>query len=335
MACSTRSSFLAASAAAFASIAFVRSRGDAAQFAYIYGHDMPVDHPLHIASIEMWDAVRTESGGRLSVQVFPANQLGSDSAMLTQIRSGATQFAALSGPIISAVVPITEIYSVPFAFTDDAHVFGALDGPLGNYLRAQMAAKGITALPYMYALGFREITSSTHPIRVADDFAGFKIRIPPSKLYVDAFKTLGASPASIGTAEIYTALQTKVVDGQETPYAVIETLKFFDVQKYLSATNHIWSGYWVLANTDAWKALPPDIVATVLRNQKKYALQERHGVQLLNASLADKLTRRGMIFNTADVTTFKTRLQPFYTRWRDEFGPTAWGLLEEAVGKIA
>ncbi|GAC1535247.1 MAG: TRAP transporter substrate-binding protein [Candidatus Velthaea sp.] len=330
-----RKAFLAGSAAAFASVAFVRWPGEAAEFNYKFGHQMAIGHPLQTSSVQMWNAVRNETNGRLKVAVFPANTLGSDPATMTQIRAGAVQFAAISGSTMGSVVPASGIESLPFAFKNSADVFRAMDGVLGQHIRRDMATKDVFGLPFMYELGFREVSSSTHPIRTVDDLANFKIRVPASKIITDTFATLGASPVTLGTSEIYTGLQTHVADGQETPYSVIETLRLFEVQKYLSATNHIWTGVWVVANPAGWNALPPDVRAVVLRNQEKYALQQRRDVQQLNAALIQKLVRRGMVFNIADVDSFKPKLGAFYGRWREEFGPEAWSLLEKAVGKIA
>ena len=329
-----RRTFLVGSAAAFATIAFVRRPGDAADFEYKFGHPMATDHPLHTSSVQMWNAVRDETKGRLRVTVFPANQLGSDPATLSQVRTGAVQFAAQSGSTMGSVVPVAGIESLPFAFKNSAAVFTAMDGALGELIRHDMEAQSLFGLPFMYELGFREITSSTHPIRTAADLANFKIRVPASKIIADTFDALGASPVSLSVPEIYTGLQTHIADGQETPYSVIETLRLYEVQKYLSATNHIWTGEWVVANLAAWNALSPEIRAVVLRNQKKYALQERHDVQLLNKTLADKLVRRGMIFNSADVESFKFKLRPLYGRWRQQFGQVAWAKLEKAVGTL-
>jgi tripartite ATP-independent transporter DctP family solute receptor len=213
-------------------------------------------------------------------------------------------------------------------------VFAAMDGSLGAYLRQQMEAAGFVVFPKMFDLGFRQITSSTHPIRTADDFTGFKIRTPPSKIFVDLFQTLGAQPTSISFNELYTSLQTHVVDGQETPYSVIESSKFYEVQKYLSVTNHLWAGWWLLASPGAWNALPPDIQAIVRHNAEKYALLERRAVDVLNNALADKLQRQGLAFNVADAASIKAKLGDFYQRWRTTFGATAWSLLEATTGKL-
>lgn len=329
-----RSRFLSGAAAATGAAA-VAAPAAAAQWEYKFGHDMPVQHPLHTTMVRMWREVEQRTGGRLRVAVFPQNQLGSDSAALSQIRSGALQFTCLSGAIIASVVPVTQIENLPFAFSSVDEVFHAMDNELGEYLRREMEAKDLIAMPRMYDLGLRQVTSSTHPIRTADDFANFKIRTPPSKIFVDAFKALGASPTSISFNETYVALQTHVVDGQETPYSVIETSRLYEVQKYLSVTNHSWAGWWLLANVDAWRSLPSDVQDVVREISVKYSAIERRETALANAALADKLSRRGMIFNKADTATFKARLTAFYADWKTAFGTTAWNSLQKVTGRLA
>jgi tripartite ATP-independent transporter DctP family solute receptor len=193
----------------------------------------------------------------------------------------------------------------------------------------------MVAFPKMWANGMRQITSSKGPIRTAADLSGFKIRTPPGRLWVDLFKSLGASPTPLNFADVYLALQTKVVDGEENPYAIIDTAKLFEVQKYLSVTNHMWSAYWLLGNRDAWNALPPDVRATVERNAARYALLQRRDTALRNDTLADKLRREGMLLNVADTASFRAQLGEFYRTWRDQFGATAWSLLERTSGPLA
>jgi tripartite ATP-independent transporter DctP family solute receptor len=330
----SRRRFAAGAAATFASIAVVRSRVTAAQFNYKYGDNVDVSHPLNVRMVQMWKAVKEETGGRLEVQIFPNNQLGGDTAMLTQLRSGALQFFTLDGGILQSVVPVAAIQGVGFAFKDDQEAFRAFDGPLGDYVRKEIKVKGIWVFDKMWDIGMRDITSSKGPIRNAEDLTNFKIRTPPGKLWVDLFKAFGASPTAINFSEVYTALQTHVVDGQENPPAIIQVARLFEVQKYLSVTNHMWSAWHLLANMDAWNALPHDIQEVVTRNARKYALLQRRDSQLLNDTLIDKLRREGMIVNHADVSGFRPRLTNFYKQYRAEFGEAAWGLLEQTSGKL-
>jgi TRAP-type C4-dicarboxylate transport system substrate-binding protein len=133
-------------------------------------------------------------------------------------------------------------------------------------------------------------------------------------------------------AETYTSLQTHLIDGTDLTLATIESAKIYEVQKYLSLTNHNWSGLWLLVNGDFWKSLPPDLQAIVERNNDKYATLERADIQNIDASTAQKLATQGMAVNPVDPATFRAKLKPYYATWKKEFGATAWGLLETSIG---
>jgi len=168
--------------------------------------------------------------------------------------------AVPSGLILSTLVPAASINGIGFAFPDYASVWKAMDGQLGGYVRGQIAKTNqILAMETIWDNGFRQTTTSTKPITSPDDFRGMKLRVPVSPLWTSMFKALGASPASINFNEVYSALQTKIVDGQENPLAIISTAKLYEVQKYCSMTNHMWDGFWFLANRRAWEALPDDV----------------------------------------------------------------------------
>ena len=333
----SRGRFAAGTAATLASIAVMKSPARAADFTYKYASNVSLDHPLNVRMRECWNAVRTETKGRLDVQIFPNNQLGGDTQALQQLRSGALQFFTLDGGILQSVVPVAAIQAVGFAFKDSGEAFRAMDGSLGDYVRDEIRKQGLYVHPKMWENGMRQITSSSKPMKTAADLDGFKIRTPPGALWVDLFKSLGAAPAPLNFSEVYTALQTHVFDGQENPYTIIDTARLYEVQKYLSVTNHMWSAYHFLGNSDAWKALPPDVQTSVERNLARYALLQRRDTQLRNESLADKLVRRGMTLNRADTSGFRTRLSGsgFYGRWKEKFGAPAWALLEKATGKLA
>jgi tripartite ATP-independent transporter DctP family solute receptor len=333
---STRAAFITSSAAAFASIAVVRSPARAAEFTGKAGTNQPPDHPLSVAMRDLWDAVRKETNGRVDVSTFPNNQLGGDTAMLTQLRSGALQVMTLDGGILESVVPAAAIQSVGFAFKDSQDAFRAFDGKLGEYVRGEIGAKGLHAFDKIWENGMRQITSSAKQVKNVEDLAGFKMRTPASKEALGLFHSLGAAPTPMNFSELYTALQTRVVDGQENPLANIEFGRFYEVQKYLTMSSHMWGGYWLLANGDFWKSLPPDVQAVVTRNASKYTDRQRSDVMKLNDSLIGKLQSQGMTVNTPDRNSMKAKLAAsgYYKTTRDEFGPTAWGLLETYTGKL-
>ena len=268
------------------------------------------------------------------MKTFPNNALGTQVGQLAQLREGSIQMVMTLNANYASVVPVAAIDSLGYVFVSQRQPFQVLDGPLGAYLRREFQSKGIHCFEKGIEGGFRQVSSSTHPIRNVDDFNGFKIRTPPAKVYVDLFKAFGASPVPVDAAELYTSLQTRIVDGQETPLEYIESARIYEVQKYISLTNHIWAGYWITANMDAWNALSPDLQAVVARNASKYTLMEREDVYKLNNTIADKLKQQGMTINTTDTSGMRPRLGAYFAYWKDQFGSTAWGLLEAAVGKL-
>ena len=164
----------------------------------------------------------------------------------------------LSGLILSTLVTPAALNGLGFAFSDYDAVWKAMDGDVGAYIRAQIAKANLVALDKIWDNGFRQITTSTKPINTPDDLRGFKIRVPVSPMWTSMFKAFDSAPASINASEMYTALQTKVVDGQENPLAVISNFKLYEVQKYCSFTNHMWDGFWTLVNRRAWDRLPAE-----------------------------------------------------------------------------
>ena len=210
------------------------ARAEKAEFTYKYANNLPDSHPLNIRAQEMSAAIKTETNGRVDLQIFPSNQLGSDTDILSQIRSGGVEFFTLSGLILATLVPAASINGIGFAFPDYATVWKAMDGELGAYIRGEITKSNLVVMDKIWDNGFRQTTSSTRPINGPNDFKGFKIRVPVSPLWISMFKAFDASPASINFNEVYSALQTKIVEGQENPLALISTAKLYEVQKYCS-----------------------------------------------------------------------------------------------------
>jgi TRAP-type C4-dicarboxylate transport system substrate-binding protein len=162
-----------------------------------------------------------------------------------------------------------------------------------------------------------------------------KMRVPDGQMFRDLFSALDAVPVTINIRDLYEALKSRRVDGQENPLVITEVNKLYEVTKYVSVTNHMWSGFNLLANLKFWNSLPGDVQEVVQRNVQKYVALQRAYTDGLNRELGEKLAARGLVFNTADVSTFRAKLGGgFYQRWKSEFGPTAWSLLEREVGRL-
>jgi tripartite ATP-independent transporter DctP family solute receptor len=313
------------------------ARAQQAQWTYKYANNLPDTHPMNARAREMAAAIKAETNGRFELQIFPSSQLGSDTDTLSQIRSGGVEFFTLSGLILSTLVPAASINGMGFAFPDYDTVWKAMDGDLGTYVRGQIAKANLVAMEKIWDNGFRQTTSSTRPITGPEDYKGFKIRVPVSPLWTSMFKAFDAAPASINFNEVYSALQTKIVEGQENPLALISTAKLYEVQKYCSLTNHMWDGYWFLANRRAWEALPDDVRAIVARNINAAAVNARTDTEKLNATVRQELAAKGLTFNQPDVAPFREKLRSagFYSEWKGKYGEEAWAILEKSVGKLS
>ena len=311
------------------------ARAQQAQWTYKYANNLPETHPMNVRAREMAAAIKQETNGRFDLQIFPSSQLGSDTDTLSQVRSGGVEFFTLSGLILSTLVLPASINGMGFAFPNYDTVWKAMDGDLGAYVRAQIEKANLDVMEKIWDNGFRQTTTSTKPIVSPDDLRGFKIRVPPSPLWTSMFEAFGSSPASINFNEVYSALQTKIVDGQENPLAIIATAKLYEVQKYCSLTNHMWDGFWFLANRRAWQALPDDVRAIVAKNVNAAALKERDDVAKLNATLQQDLAAKGLVFNQPDPAAFRDKLRSagFYTQWKGKYGDEAWSYPREVGGQ--
>jgi tripartite ATP-independent transporter DctP family solute receptor len=328
---------LIASAAALPMIGILTRPGSAAEFSWKLATGQDPTHPINTRDQEAIDRIREATGGRLEIKLFPANQLGSDTDLLSQVRTGGVEMFNLSTAILATLVPVTGILSTGFAFPDYDAVWKAADGGLGNYVRAQIEKAGLIQVCKLMDNGFRQITTSTKPIVTPADLKGFKLRVPPSPMLTSLFQALGAGPAPINFNEVYSALQTKVVEGQENPLAIIATTRLYEVQKYCSMTSHVWDGYCLLGNRRAWGKLPADVRGIVTREFDKSAMDQRADIAKLSVSLRETLTGKGLTFNDVDKAPFRDALAKttFYADWKAKYGAEAWGLLEQTAGKLA
>ena len=309
-----------------------------AEFELRQFHNQPADSPLDKWLVRMWDAVKAESNGRVQVQTFADNNkiAGGDPAALNMVVSGELDFFTLNGGSIGNLVPATNVQGLLFAFRTPAQVFDSLDGDLGDYLRQEMKNKGIYAVPKgCFDNGFHQITCSARPIRTVEDLQGLKIRTPDAPIYVEAWKAFGASPVVANFNKLYETLKSGAAEAQTNPLAVAELLKLYEVQKYVSMTNHGWSGFNLLANWKLWQRLPSDLQGIIERNAEKFVRLQRADLSALDTDFRAKLAMQGMTFNEADTSSFRPRLASYYAHWRETIGERAWSLLESHVGKLA
>ena len=302
-----------------------------------YGTAFPADHPGTVRIKEAAEQIGKDTGGKVDLQVYPNSQLGSEPDMISQTRSGAIDIMSTAGTNLQTLVPTAGINGVAFAFKDYATVWAAMDGDLGAYVRAALAKVHLLAFDKVLDNGYRNITTATKPINSPDDLKGFKIRVPGIPMWISMFKALGASPTAIPFGELYSALQTKVVDGQENPLALIQSAKLYEVQKYCSLTGHTWDGHFIFGNAKKLQSLPKEVQESLARNLNAAALKQREDIARLNADAQAQLTKLGIVFNQPDPTAFRKMLSSagFYAEWKKKYGDEVWAKLEKYSGKLA
>src|ERR1700722_18601566 len=302
---------------------------NAAEFSYKFGSSAPMEHPAMAHTKIAADRIKEATNGRMEITIYPNSQLGGDTAMIPQTISGAIQMYNLPVDLLAPRNPVCGITGVGFAFPDYDHVWPAMDGDLGKMLRGVAEKIGFYCLDKGWDHGFRQVTTRTKAIATPDDLHGFKIRLPVAPFLVALFRHLGASPTTLNFSEVYSALQTGIVDGQENPLVLIDTAKLYEVQKFCSLTGHVWAGFHVSFNNAAWKKLPPDVQETVHKIFSEEALAERKDFVTMTETEQQNLTSKGLAFNKPDIKPFRDALgqSGFYGDMKKMSGDPAWALL--------
>ena len=214
----------------------------------------PKGHPLEQGATKFAELVAAKSGGKIKVNVFPGGTLGGDAANVSALQGGTIEFVMLNSGILASQVKDFEVFDFPFMFASAKEADAIVDGPFGEKLEAKLQDKGIVGLAY-FELGFRQLTNSKRAVNTVDDIAGLKLRVIPNAINVDWVKALGANPTPLAFPELYAALEQKAIDGQENPLSVIQANKFFEVQKFLTLTNHQYNPQSLIFSKKVWDGL--------------------------------------------------------------------------------
>jgi tripartite ATP-independent transporter DctP family solute receptor len=256
--------------------------------------------------------------------------------MFAQLRSGALEMMQASDNILANVALASNIANLPFVFDTYAKLWEAMDGGLGHYIHAQLEKLGLHVFEKGWDGGLRNVFTKGRPVHTPDDMKGLKLRVPEAPIQIAFFKALGASPTPIPVNELYSALQTNLVDGAEQALASLENAKYYEVSKYVTLTKHQATSYEMMANAAAWRRLPADLQEIATRNLNKFALLQRVDIDKGEAALKAKLAAQGMTFITPDRELFRAAIQRagLYAKWRDTYGAEPFALLEKVVGKL-
>ncbi|MCZ8259059.1 MAG: TRAP transporter substrate-binding protein [Beijerinckiaceae bacterium] len=258
-----------------------------------FGHPHPTSDSWQTAALQFAEKVKARSGGRLEIQVFPNGSLGSDPQMISAVRGGTLDITLTGNPFFTGMAPKLNVLDLPFLFSSRAHVAKVLDGAIGDGLRKDLEGSNLKALA-TWEVGWRNLTNSRRPIANANDIKGLKIRTTPNPAHVLAFKLLGAVPTPMPFTELFTALETKTVDGQENPVTLILNAKFFEVQKHLSLTRHAFTSAPLVMNKAKFDALAPDLQKVLTETGIELAAAQRKMNEDAEGSSLEALKKAGM-----------------------------------------
>lgn len=239
-----------------------------------FAHTLSPADTHHQAALHFADTVKARTGGQVLVEVHPAGSLGNDPGILQNLRTGVLEMGMTGNPFFTSFAPKLNALDLPYLFDDHAHVYRVVDGPTGTKLLADLEANQLKGLAF-WEIGFRNLTNSVRAVRSPEDLKGLKIRTTPNPAHVSAFRTLGAIPTPMPFPEVYLALQTKAVDGQENPVNLIFASKFHEVQKHLTLTRHAYTVSIVAMNLGRFNALPPEQRKTLQDAAREAAAHQR------------------------------------------------------------
>ncbi len=249
----------------------------------------------HSSSIAMEKVFKTElarlSNNQLGVDIFPAMQLGGAKENVDAVRSGALFMTWVGVAFLSRIVPELEAISLPFLMPSREVAFKVIDGEVGQLIDKRYAEKGFISLGWM-ELGSRQVTNSRRPLRAIADFKGLKIRMQPLETHLATFRALGANPVAMDIKELYSALQTGVMDGQENPFAIIQANRYFEVQKFVSKTDHFYDFIAIVANRKQLEAMKPEHQKAIRGAMMAAVAYQRKIAADLDAKAVDELKKR-------------------------------------------
>ena len=280
------------------------------------------DHPENIGARKIKELVERKAGDRVEVQVFTDNQIGDQRTMVENLRNGTQEITWVTVGFFGSYEPILNVIESGYLFRDSWHSYKVFDGPMGGEIRGLVEKHGVKLLGY-YEAGLRHITNTVRPINTPADLKGLKIRTPQAKYHLNTLKYMGANPVAMSFGELYTAMQQKVVDGQENPLSNIYKAKFYEVNKYLSLTGHLHLTHMVMYSAKLWEKVPADLQKIVREAVIESQETERKAVRDDDATLLKELKAKGMQVNEADREALRKAVLPLRDEAVKEFGPRA------------
>jgi tripartite ATP-independent transporter DctP family solute receptor len=294
------------------------------------------EHPMGNGLAKMGACTLEKSGGKMKIQPFWDGALGSDLTSTQSVRSGTIDMVLTSTAPVVSIVPALGVFDLPFLFNTSAEADQVLDGKAGEWFSAKLPAVGLVNLTW-WENGFRHATNSKRAITKLEDFDGVKMRVMQNNIYLDTFKTLGTNAVPMAFTEVYSALETKTVDGQENPFTNIENMKFYEVQKYLTLTRHAYSPTLVLFSKKIWDGLSPQEQAVLKDCAIEGRAEQRRANRAQEAKSVDNLRAKGMAVNEiapAEMARIREKTKVIYERHAKTIGEEPVAMVMDELKRI-
>jgi TRAP-type transport system periplasmic protein len=289
-----------------------------------FGTQNPKGHPIVLGMEKFAEVVEAKSKGKIKVNLFPGGTLGSDQFHVSALQGGTIDMAVMNSGILSSVAKEFAIYDFPFMFANTQEADAVVDGPFGKKMHTKLEEKGLVGIAY-WELGFRNMTNSKRPITKVEDIAGLKLRVIPSPINLDWVRALDANPTPLPFPEVYGALESKAVDGQENPITVINANKLYEVQKHLAITNHVYNPQSVLVSKKFWDTLSADEKKIVGEAAAEATAFQRKQARDQVAGALANIKKNGVQvteLSAAEVTKLAAKMRPVITKHAATVGET-------------
>lgn len=276
-----------------------------AEYKFRLGHAVTPENTQHAAALKFAELVKERTKGSVELNVFPQSSLGSDQQMINLTRGGTIDIVFSGSSNFNGMVAQTAALELPFLFRDSGHAYKVLDGKVGQGLLDELGKHNLKGLAY-FENGWRALTNNKRPVLTPADASGLKIRSTPNPYHIQAFRLLGMNPSPLAISELYSALETRAFDAQEHPLPVLWTSKFYEVQKFLSVTNHAYSPIIAAMNKAKFDAMPPEFQTIMVDSAREAAAYQRDLNMKEERQLIDNLKKVGMqVVEKPDMAPFR------------------------------
>ena len=294
------------------------------------------EHPVGNGVAKMTACATDKSGGKMKLQAFWGGALGGDLQATQALRSGTQEMVITSTSPLIGILPDLGVFDLPFLFSNEKEADAVLDGEFGKYISDKMPSVGLVNLSY-WENGFRNLTNSRRPVTKVEDFSGLKVRVMQNNVFLDTFRTVGANAVPMAFQEVFPALETKAIDGQENPFVTIDTSKLYEVQKYLSVTRHAYTPFMVLYSKALWDKLSPAEQSVLLVCAAEGRDEQRKVSRALSEKSLASLKTRGMLVNElapAEQKRMRDTVKPVYEKHSATIGKETVDRMNATLTKI-